>query len=185
MRAMKAVLDTRAERSRSALLTAFVQLIFRDGFESLTVQAIVSEAGISRSTFYEHFSCKDDILRASMGHLFAVVADCIIEERPPLALTKVMAHFWENRRLADRTFSGSARVILARSLSEMIEARLHTSNGGRPLLLPYRLAAIQIAEAQFALIENWLRGRAFADAETVATALHHSSRVLALAFARR
>ncbi len=178
------MLDSRAERTRSALLQAFVQLIFRDGFESLSVQDIVSEAGTARSTFYEHFSSKDDILRASMGPLFDVVADCVTEEGPSPALTKVLAHFWENRRLADRTFSGSARVILARSLSEMIEARLHAANEGRPLLLPYRLAAIQLAEAQFALIENWLRGRAFADAETLAIALHHSSRALALAFSR-
>lgn len=180
---MELTIETRSERTRAAILRAFVDLLFRGGFENISVQAIVAEAGTARSTFYEHFSSKEDVLRASMAQFFVVFALCISSDDQPADLTNVLAHFWENRRLTDAIFSGAPRKIVALSLSEMVEARLReASNEG--LILPHRLAAIHIAEAQLALIENWLRGRAFAQTADVATALHQTSRASAAAMAR-
>ena len=173
------ILESRGERSRAAILRAFVDLLFRDGFEHISVQAIVAQAAIARSTFYEHFSCKDDVLCASMGQFFEVLAECVSKQDQPAELAHVLGHFWENRRLTDAIFAGTARRILALSLSEIIEARLRD----RRLLLPHRLAAIHLAEAQLALVENWLRGRAFARVEEMATAVHQSSRASANALA--
>jgi AcrR family transcriptional regulator len=169
-------LDARAERSRAALLRAFVELIFRDGFEAISVQGIVSTAGTARSTFYEHFSSKEDILRASMSRFFEVMADCVSNDQQPAELQHVLFHFWENRRLTDAVFSGTSRQILSRSLSGLIEARLAQSEGAPPLILPRPLAAIQLAEAQLALVESWLRGRAFCRPDAMATALYGTSR---------
>ena len=168
-------LDARAERSRAALLRAFVELIFRDGFEAISVQGIASAAGTARSTFYEHFSSKEDILRASMSGFFEVMADCVSNDEQPAELQQVLSHFWENRRLTDAVFSGTPRQILARSLSALIEARLAQGEAARSLL-PRPLAAIQLAEAQLALVESWLRGRAFCRPEAMATALYGTSR---------
>jgi AcrR family transcriptional regulator len=176
---LKPALDSRSERTRGALLSAFVELIFRNGFENVSVQAIVAAAGTARSTFYEHFSGKEDVLRASMAHFFGILAECVSSKDQPAELAKVLDHFWDNRRLTDAIFSGTPRVILARALSEAIEARLHAENDGRPLLLPYRLAAIHLAEAQLALVESWLRGRAFCRPADLAVALHKSTRVSA------
>ena len=171
---MNVPVETRGERYRAVILRAFVELIFRDGFEKISVQAIVAEAGVARSTFYEHFSGKDDALRASMAQFFEVLARCPSSDDQPSELLQVLGHFWKNRRLTDAIFAGTPRRILALSLSEMIEARLRER--GETLLLPARLVAIQLAEAQLALVESWLRGRAFARTEDVAAALHRSSR---------
>ena len=166
-------IESRGEGSRAAILSAFTGLIFRDGFENLTVQGIVAGAGIARSTFYEHFSSKEDVLRASMAQFFEVLARCLSSEGQPPELAGVLDHFWGNRRLVDAIFTGAPRRILGLSLSEMIETRLR--DRGEALLLPLRLSAIYLAEAQLALVECWLRGRAFASPEDVATALHRSS----------
>lgn len=168
---MKPSIESRSERSRTAILHAFVELIFSDGFENISVQAIVAKAGIARSTFYEHFSSKEDVLRASMAKFFEEFAQCVSGEDKPSELVHVLAHFWQNRRLTDAIFAGAPRRILGLSLSEMIEARLRD----RKLLLPHRLAAIQLAESQLALVENWLRGRAFAHVEDLAEALRQTS----------
>lgn len=168
---MNLPIETRGERSRAAILRAFVELIFREGFERVSVRGIVAGAGVARSTFYEHFSSKEDVLRASMAQFFEVLARCVSGEAQPPDLLPVLAHFWENRRLTD---AGIPRRILALSLSEMIETRLRER--GEALLLPARLVAIQLAEAQLALVESWLRGRAYARAEDVAAALYQSSR---------
>jgi len=178
---VKPVLDTRAEQTRATLLRAFTELVFRNGFENVSVQGIVAQAGTARSTFYEHFGGKEDILRASMAQFFTIIADCVSSEAEPGHLGQVLDHMWENRRLTDAIFSGAARKILGQSLSEMIEARLRQLHNGAQLILPYRLTAIHIAEAQLALVESWLRGRAFARVEDMVVALHKSSRALALA----
>lgn len=175
------LLDTRSDRTRVALLKAFVRLIFRDGFDGMPVAAIATEAGVARSTFYEHFSGKEDILQASMAQFFDVMSACVSTEEQPPELTWVLSHFWENRRMADAVFSGHPRKILIRSLTDLIERRLRTSETSTKPLLPHRLAAIHVAEAQLALIDSWLRGRAFATPEDMAIAIHRSSRASAVA----
>jgi AcrR family transcriptional regulator len=177
--AVKPTLDSRAERTRAGLLRAFVELIFRDGFENISVHAIVAAAGTARSTFYEHFSSKEDILGASMAHFFNVMADCVTSDVEPAELRWVLEHFWDNRRLVDATFSGVPRIVLARSLSKLIEARLR--DGGEKPRLPCRLAAIEIAEAQMALVESWLRGRAYCTPDRLGHGLHRTTRAAALA----
>ena len=178
---MTPLLDSRGERTGAAVVGAFVTLMFRDGFENISVQGIAAEAGMARSTFYEHFSGKDDVLRASMAHLLAPLASCVTGEDQPAELCTVLGHMWENRRLADAVFTGAPRKIVVLSLCEMIEARIRKTDDCKSLILPLRLAAIQLAEAQLALVENWLRGRAFARADDIATALHRTSRASTLA----
>jgi AcrR family transcriptional regulator len=150
----------------------------------VSVQRIVAGAGTARSTFYEHFGGKEDILRASMAPFFATFADCVLSECQPDNLAKVLEHMWGNRRLTDAIFTGASRAILARNLSEMVETRLRELHAGAPLTLPYRLAAIMIADAQMTLVESWLRGRAYARQADVGFALHDGSRALAKALAR-
>ena len=179
---MTMAIESRAERTRGMILSAFVALMFRDGFDHISVQSIVAEARIARSTFYEHFSNKEDVLRASMAQFFVVLARCVSSSDQPPELASVLHHFWENRRLADAIFAPTPRRILALSLSEMIESRLRERSGD--LMLPPRLGAIHIAEAQLALVESWLRGRAFAHFSDIAMALHQSSLASAAALAR-
>lgn len=181
-RFMTAPIENRSLRSRAAILNAFAGLLFRDGFENVSVQGIVAGAGIARSTFYEHFSSKDDVLRASMAQFLEVFASCLGGDDHVPELARVLDHFWDNRRLVDPIFTGSARRIVALSLSEMIESQLRRSS--ESLLLPPRLAAIHLAEAQLALVENWLRGRAFASVDDMATALCQTSRASARALRR-
>src|SRR5436309_12108753 len=47
-------------RQRRDLLRAAGRLAARDGYERARVGDIVAEAGLSKSTFYEHFSSKED-----------------------------------------------------------------------------------------------------------------------------
>ena len=94
-------------------MSAFTAQVFANGFERVTVRGLLDDADVARSTFYEHFSNKEDVLRACMTRFFAVIADCVLDDSEPQELTKVLAHLWENRRLTDAIFSGQARVVLA------------------------------------------------------------------------
>jgi AcrR family transcriptional regulator len=54
--------DPRARRTRRLLAEALMSLGAEGNVDDLAVGELVSEAGVSRSTFYQHFASKDDFL---------------------------------------------------------------------------------------------------------------------------
>jgi AcrR family transcriptional regulator len=61
---MAEVIDRRAVRTRKALHGALMSLILRKGYEATTIQDIIDEADVGRSTFYGHYTGKEDLLRS-------------------------------------------------------------------------------------------------------------------------
>lgn len=171
--------DRRLDRTRDRIIAEFTALVFAGGFETITVQRLVEAAGIARSTFYEHFASKEDVLRASMARFFGVIADCVLTDEPPDELARVVAHLWDNRRLADAIFAGQARNVLVRNQADLIEARLRSLGEERPSA-PLRLAAAALSELQITMLETWLRGRVHCDGQSLEKALSCTSRAAAV-----
>ena len=63
--------DRRVLRTREMLLDAFVALMIERGFDKLTVQHLLDQAGVGRATFYAHFRSKQDLLACSIERLQA------------------------------------------------------------------------------------------------------------------
>lgn len=68
-----------AESQRSRILTAMIDAVGRDGYQSARVADVISHAGVSRKTFYEHFEDKEHCFIAayqqSLAHLLSVTLD--------------------------------------------------------------------------------------------------------------
>ncbi|MDX8477416.1 TetR/AcrR family transcriptional regulator [Mesorhizobium sp. VK24D] len=62
-------IDRRAARTRKALHQALLTLMLRKGYEALSVQDIIDEADVGRSTFYAHYTGKEDLLRSGFQML--------------------------------------------------------------------------------------------------------------------
>jgi len=62
--------DPRITRTRNLLLVAFMDLLPKKGFQSLTVQDIARAAGVNRATFYAHFSDKYALLDYAIRDAF-------------------------------------------------------------------------------------------------------------------
>jgi AcrR family transcriptional regulator len=69
------MMDRRAARTRKALHQALMDLIVRTGYEAITVQDIIDEADVGRSTFYAHYTGKEDLLRSGFQFLRAHLAN--------------------------------------------------------------------------------------------------------------
>jgi AcrR family transcriptional regulator len=68
-------IDRRAARTRASLQRAHISLILEKGYEAMTVEDICDAANVGRSTFYAHYSSKDDLKRSGFEHLRQQLAD--------------------------------------------------------------------------------------------------------------
>jgi AcrR family transcriptional regulator len=169
--------DRRTQRTRALLITAFGDLVLARGYEALTVREIIERANVGRSTFYEHFENKDDILRRSLRPVFGVLADAIGTTRRPEALEDILAHFRENARLTRALLQGPTHFLMSRILADLVEERLRalpaSSRGTRAI--PIASIAAHLAGAQLALIESWLSSKTPCSCEVLAHAMQASA----------
>ena len=81
MKLAKHAIDRRISRSRATLQHALTSLILKKGYEAITVQDICDEANVGRSTFYAHYTSKDDLKRSGFEHLRKQLVDRQREDR--------------------------------------------------------------------------------------------------------
>lgn len=74
--------------ARDRLLATSAEIFYREGIHAVGVDRLVSEAGVTRATFYRHFPSKDDLVRAyieredaALRAVFAQAAETITEPR--------------------------------------------------------------------------------------------------------
>jgi hypothetical protein len=155
-------LDRRVEKTRSALPGAFAELVQKHLYDDRGVAERLARANVSRSAFYEHSSGKEGLL-----------ADSIWAEDNTSRLIRILEHFWANRALARAILREPVRSKTAAVLIGQIEQRLKANGLGLcgALILPARLAAIQLAQVLLAPLTAWLSAEPRGAAQTAVRAL--------------
>ncbi|HEY3644198.1 MAG TPA: helix-turn-helix domain-containing protein [Gammaproteobacteria bacterium] len=169
--------DKRVERTRQALFGAFYEVALSRPYDEVTVDEISARAGVGRSTFYEHFKGKDELLAESVRAPFAILADAMRERDNTAQLVMLLDHFWENRAIAPSMFKGAARAVMVQALVDLIEERFKEDRVGspNPLIVPPRMAAMQIAESLLAPVTAWILGGVDCSKPALAQALRQTA----------
>jgi len=168
--------DRRTQRTRRALMSAFVELVLARGYHAVTVGEITGRANVGRSTFYLHYAGKEELLKESLKLPSSGLVACVAGDVTPQALTALLDHFHEQRSVNRAFFEYPIRAIWIRSLAGLIEPRLAARSVRSPL--PRALIALLLAEMQVALITHWLAGKFALKSTVVAAALIDNTRSL-------
>src|ERR1700729_4271584 len=158
---MTRIPDRRVQRTRGALMSAFIELVLTRGYEALTAQDISRKANVGRSTFYLHFANKSALLAESMRNPSSQMAACVDGNVTPQQLVPLLDHFRQQRTVNRTFFADPIRSLWVKSLA--------ARTGGSRSHLPRSLVALMIAEMQIALVTHWLTSRPSLKAELVAT----------------
>ena len=159
--------------ARQALLNAFAELALSRRYREFGVAAITGAASVARSTFYYHFSGKDEILLQILQPFIAAMADMAFTPRPSDELQHWVAHVWQQRRIADRLLDGATgrkiEAALVACLSEAFAIHPVLAEQSQPLLVQ------QIAGASLSLLKAWVGHSVTGTPGEIATALWSSA----------
>lgn len=117
-------MDRRQLKTRDAIFSAFSRLLEKKSYSHITVQDIIDEANIGRSTFYAHFETKDELLNAMCTAIFEhVFSDDLMREEThdfsrngnlQARLTHLLYHLKEKQRDISSILSGDSSSLFMR-----------------------------------------------------------------------
>lgn len=161
---MKRSKDRRSVRTRRNLGDALVALILRKGYEAITVQDIIDEADVGRSTFYMHYKGKEDLLRASFETLRAALAEAAVSQRgqdgEPLPFSLALfEHACAHKHVYRALAGGRGGVVVGKQirlvLADVVRKDLaNASDDGIPAEL-----RVQFVVDAFLAVLSWSIGR--------------------------
>ena len=156
------------EATRRHLLKVFNRLMLEGDAPRPPVAKIIAEAGVSRSTFYDHFEGVEALLNESLAGLLGQIADCLTGLQTFQWLEWLVEHINENRPMAREFLTGPrgerAEAELARAVSQRLQWDQDT-----------RLAGILVGGTVVAALGAWVSGRIAASPKDMAASLHRSA----------
>jgi AcrR family transcriptional regulator len=140
--------DRRTRRTEYSLIHALLELIETKPYDLITVQDIIGQANVGRSTFYAHYQNKDGLLMGGFEHMLDLLVGGIAlttEGRVIFDTTMLFGHARGHREIYRKLVWGSGFKLLMKdghaALSKKVEDRLsallpaqHSSSISLPLL---------------------------------------------------
>jgi AcrR family transcriptional regulator len=166
--------ENRKNTQRARLLAGMIAAANRDGYAGANVAQVISHAGVSRPTFYDYFTDKDDCFlqtnRDIAERLLAQIRDAVADAPPERALQAAVRRVTQRAEaqpaqgcfLANATMAGGPRALDERDRTigeiERIvqDARSKTPPGALSPDLPTRVA---IGSAHWLLSPHLRRGQ--------------------------
>ncbi|MEU4407899.1 TetR/AcrR family transcriptional regulator [Streptosporangium sp. NPDC023963] len=169
--------DRRVRRTHTALARALIELVEERDLSRITVADVAERAGVSRSTFYDHYRDVHELAEAAC----TAMIDGLIESLPgpgpetadpaPEATQSLEAFFASLAEHAGlyRTLlgpQGSARVVdhIRRRIAASVHERLHqitagdpAGHSGPPSDIPHDVPAAFTAGALIGVAADWLQ----------------------------
>ena len=164
------ITDRRIKRTQDALMRAMQELIIEKGFGAMTIQELTDRANVGRSTFYQHYESKEDLLLSGFDELKAMLqgkTDNGTASAPKRGVrllnftTNLFQHLHENvslfRAMAGRQGGALLKQGMEKMIEELVLEDLMRSFGGKNIQENEMLFACKMTAGAFSsLIPKWL-----------------------------
>jgi AcrR family transcriptional regulator len=174
MKLAKHAIDRRISRTRALLQHALTSLILKEGYEAITIQDICDEANVGRSTFYAHYTSKDDLKRSGFEHLRKELVDRQREAQTAPGDTKdrslgfsltMFEHARDHIDLYRALVGGHGGTVslgqIRQILSDLVRNEFAATVGcNSEDILPRELVVQYVVGAYMAVLTWWLDGGA-------------------------
>ena len=181
--------DRRVQRTRELLQKALIELISERGYDAITVQDIVDRANVGRTTFYVHYSSKDELFMSChaaivskfhLGPLHPVSREELLSPEAPPGRTSAFRHLLDARALLYPIFQGKDSLLILRRIrdrsAQEIKASLRAAFAEADSTIALDVLANYLAGAQIALVQWWLEKRQPHTPENLAQTFHRLQR---------
>ena len=161
------VTDRRIQKTRKLLHDALSSLIQEKPYDEIAVQEILDRANVGRSTFYMHFSDKDELLVSSIYDLLGPVDATPLpssgkrHERIVSFSRPIFEHIYRHRHTGGARMGTRGRAIIHEHLQKALAQRISgevrkdlQSRGKTVGQIPTDLL-VQYVASTFILVLNW------------------------------
>ena len=174
MKLPKSALDRRISRTKTALQHGLISLILKKDYEAITIQDICDAANVGRSTFYAHYTSKDDLKRSGFEPLRRLLVDRQKEALATaggirgrsLSFSLIMFEHARDHREHYRALVGSrggsvSLGTIRKILSDLVRDELGaTADKNSAEVLPREFVVQYVVGAFMAVLTWWLDGGA-------------------------
>jgi AcrR family transcriptional regulator len=156
--------DRRSKRSRQLIGDALVELMLERSFDAITVQDILDRADVGRSTFYAHYTDKEDLLSEQIAHVIreldAYTAHAGQAHGGILPSLALFRHVQEQNRLLHAFLGGHGleryRHGFLKQVSQIVEQNIRALVDERATFaVPLPLVADYVVSTFLMLLQWW------------------------------
>ncbi len=160
-------MDPRVARTRTSLQNALLDLARERPLDAITVADIAAEAGVNRSSFYQHYADKNQLLADALESAVDDVSSRIIRSadprdisQPPAELTTYLQHIADNADLYRLVLGEHGSLAVAAQLRARVERIVGDAvREGAPSVfdgLPVDVVAASVTGSALGVITAWL-----------------------------
>ncbi len=162
-------MDKRVVKTKRDIKDSFLKLLENKNYNDITIQDILNESNIARSTFYMHFESKEDILSSITEDIFEHISSSNLEKENHHDFSNkkdfkhiflhMLTHFYEDRNVLKAVFDndsyGVFLKLLHHSIIELIETNenIFLTNNNVPESLTKKIVTIDIMN----IIKRWIK----------------------------
>ncbi len=164
-------MDRRQLKTKQSILSAFSQLLSYKNYSKITVQDIIDEANIGRSTFYSHFETKDALLKSICEEIFEhVFSDNLDSEKTHdfsysngdihSMITHILYHLKDNKNNIIGILKGESSEMFIfffkQYLNERIISKILISQNKQNSILPFDFLTNHISGSFVEMVHWWI-----------------------------
>jgi AcrR family transcriptional regulator len=153
--------DRRVRRTREAIRAALMELMTEKDYEAVTVADIITRADIGRSTFYTHFTDKQQVLHDSLQDLAAFLRAHRADRQGQLfGFSRAMFEHVHEQRVLLRALIGqhggtAVHRRIQHHLADLVREDLEAT--GRPVRdVPVDLVVDFVVGSYLSLMSRWV-----------------------------